>query len=733
MTYGQPNRIAMRRCLLLISLAAATATAIAQTSQPGARRDTVYTIGEVVVTATRKAGSTIEVPLAVSVVERKDMLRARAFGLDEVLAGVPGVLAQSRYGTQDVRLTIRGFGARGAGQRSNAGTSRGIRVMLDGIPETEPDGRTSFDLIDLASAGRVEIIRSNASALWGNAAGGIINITSHTGFEAPYASLTTTFGSFGFAKANIQAGTLAGPGRFFFSMSNTSFDGWRAHSRSFSTIASAGMETRLGDRTRMGIYLAAGANSFRIPGPLTRSQFDTDPRQAQDDPSAYSPTYVERDERRFNRLGRIGVTAAHDFDDAHGVSFMMFAGPKYLQRSERNTFRDFTRYHVGGSAQYTNTARPGADVVNIAQAGVDGALQDGAVLFYSLQNRERGALQTDKREGAGTAGVFLQNETIIADRISVILGGRYDAVTYSYRANYESDPAAKLLSEQKTFSRFTPKGGITFRITPAHSVYASLGGGLEVPAGNETDPPGTSGQDSVYAINPLLDASTSTTAELGMKQVMSFSDGFLEGIAYDIAVYWVQVKNDFIPYRGGRFYFTAGETRRLGFESGATAQFAGGITVQGSLTASRNRYVQYTVDSVHYGRAGSFADLKDKHLAGIPALFYSLKARFAPSWACGAYVEAGISGVGGYFADDYNLVDVPGYTLLNASVGCEEALLFDDRLSVRGFVGIQNLADARYAASAWVNPDLSAAREPIYLEPGLPRNVTASLGVQWRF
>ena len=723
----------MRRFVFLMCIAVSAGSLIAQTTAPGARRDTVYTVGEVIVTATRKAGTTLDVPLAVSVVDRKEVLHARAFGLDEILAGVPGVLAQSRYGTQDVRLTIRGFGARGAGQRSNAGTSRGIRVMVDGIPETEPDGRTSFDLIDLASAGRVEIIRSNASALWGNAAGGIINIFSNTGFDSPYASVSTTFGSFGFVKENVLAGALLGSGRVFFSMSNTSFDGWRVHSRSFSTIASAGIETLVGERTRLGITLAAGINSFRIPGPLTRAQFDADPRQAQDDPAAYSPTFVQRDERRFNRLGRIGVTAAHDFDDANAVSIMVYANPKYLQRSERNTFRDFTRFHVGGSAQYANTTRIGNDITNVVQVGADGALQDGAILFYALQNKERGTLQTDKNEGASAAGAFLQNETAFSDRVILLLGGRYDGVTYTYRTNFESNPAAKLLSERKTFSRFTPKGGITYRITPSHSVYASLGGGLEVPAGNETDPPGTFGQDSVYAINPLLDASSSTTAELGTKQIISLGGGFFRGVAYDVALYWVQVKNDFIPYRGGRFYFTAGETRRLGVEAGATLQCAEGITIQGSLTLSRNRYVNYTIDSVHYGRPGRFADLKDKEAAGVPGLFYSARVRIAPSWAFGGYLDAGISGVGTYYADDYNLVPVPAYTSVNASVGCEETALFHERLSIRGFVGIQNLFDVRYAASAWVNPDVSTAKEPIYLEPGLPRNVTVSIGVQWKF
>ena len=122
-----------------------------------------------------------------TVIGKTELENRRGSSLDEVLHAVPGVFAQSRYGTSDVRLVIRGFGARGAGDRSNAGTSRGIRVLLDGIPETEPDGRTSFDLIDLAAARKVEVIRSNASALYGNAAGGVLDITTVGYADRPFA------------------------------------------------------------------------------------------------------------------------------------------------------------------------------------------------------------------------------------------------------------------------------------------------------------------------------------------------------------------------------------------------------------------------------------------------------------------------------------------------------------------------------------------------------------------
>ena len=129
------------------------------------KKDTIVQAKEVVVTALRYPESSIEVPMAVSVFDVKQLTNSRGYGMGEILNRVPGVLAQSRSGNQDVRFTIRGFGTRGAGDRSNSGTSRGIKFIIDGTPETEPDGRTSFDNFDLSLANRVEIIRSNSSGL----------------------------------------------------------------------------------------------------------------------------------------------------------------------------------------------------------------------------------------------------------------------------------------------------------------------------------------------------------------------------------------------------------------------------------------------------------------------------------------------------------------------------------------------------------------------------------------
>lgn len=388
---------------VLVCGMATTVLAQSEAVPPNVADSTAYEFEQVTVTALRYPEQAINVPLAVSVLGAERLQNTRGYGLEEALKFVPGVLAQSRAGNQDVRITIRGFGARGAGDRSNAGTSRGIRILLDGSPQTEPDGRTAFDLIDLSLAQRIEVIRSNASAVWGNASGGVINIISAPTFDAPFVSPQVLSGSFGLQKYTLQTGARLGEARLALALSNTTFDGWRQNSASERTLVNISLLSHPGERTKFGTYLVGVKNKFFIPGPLSQAQFEAEPQQA-------NATYLQRSERRYNRLGRISATLNHDLNDMHGISALAFVEPKYLQRSERGTFRDFNRYHVGGSVAYRFHQNISAAVQSTFQIGVDEAYQDGAILFYSLSPaNERGeGLQQNKREGANTFGAFAQ-------------------------------------------------------------------------------------------------------------------------------------------------------------------------------------------------------------------------------------------------------------------------------------------------------------------------------------
>jgi iron complex outermembrane recepter protein len=669
------------------------------------------------VTASRMPVSLFDVPLAVTLVGAPELRARRGVGLDEALSLVPGVLAQSRSGGSDVRLSIRGFGARGAGDRSNAGTARGVRILIDGIPETEPDGRTSLDLVDLALVEQAEVVRSNASALYGNAAGGVIDLRTVPLAGSRLASVQTQGGSFGLQRLIARAAIPAGAGTAYLGVAATHLDGWRAHSQSDRTTVLGGVAAPLDDRTSFAVLVAGGNDRFQIPGPLTRGEVDATPDRA-------NATYAARGERRHNRVARVGATLERRVAGERSLSGMLFAAPKILQRSERGTYRDFTRYHLGGNVVFRDGHRLGEGLRGRFTAGVDEAFQDGAILFYDLTAAgTRGPnLRDNKREGANNAGAFLEEQLAFDERLLLTLGARHDAVGY-YNQNFITPK----IDASRTFSRTTPKLGATWKLSAAHVLYANVGGGVEVPAGNEVDPAGTFGQDTVTSLNPLLDPIRSTTYEVGTKRIVDFGDaGPLRSATYDIALYDTEVRNEIVPYRGGRFYFTAGRVRRQGAEVGLALAAAGGVGVRGALTLNRHRYTDYRVDSVHYGVPGRFASYAGNRVVGVPDVHYGGSLSYAPSALPGVRIEGGVTGVGRYFADDANVVEVPGYALVNATLSFDDPVAFGRHLGVRGFLSVNNLADRRYIGSAFLNPDVVAG-VPVAFEPGRPREVVVGL------
>jgi iron complex outermembrane receptor protein len=670
------------------------------------------------VTASRAPVSILDVPLAVTIVRGAELRARRGVGLDEALSLVPGVLAQSRSGGSDVRLSIRGFGARGAGDRSNAGTTRGVRILIDGIPETEPDGRTALDLVDLALVERVEVVRSNASALYGNAAGGVVDLRTVPTYGSRLASLQPQTGSFGLRRLIGRVAAPVGGGTGYGGVASTHLDGWRAHSQSDRTPVLGGVATPLGERTSLAILAAGGNDRFQIPGPLTRAEADADPRRA-------NATYAARDERRYNRIARLGATLDHQLDPARSVSGMLFVSPKILQRSERGTYRDFTRYHLGGNVVYRDAHAVTEGVRGWLTAGADEAFQDGAILFYDLTAAgTRGPnLRDNKREGANNAGVFVEERLAVGERLLLSLGARRDVIGY-YNQNF----ITPRIDASRTFSRTTPKLGVTWKLSPTHSLYASVGGGVEVPAGNETDPAGTFGQDTVTSLNPLLDPIRSTTYEVGVKRLLVFGGDapLLHSASYDMALYDTEVRNEIVPYRGGRFYFTAGKVRRMGAELGLSVEAAGGLGARGALTLNRHRYTQYLVDSVHYGAPGRFADYGGNRVVGVPDVHYGAALSFAPAGLPGFRMEGSVRGAGRYYADDANAVEVPGYALLNASLVLERPVALSRHVGVRGFLSVNNLADRRYIGSAFLNPDVVNG-VPVAFEPGTPREVVVGV------
>lgn len=702
----------------------ATANAKPQKNHRDFARDTVR-IPEITVMALRYPERINEVPLTITKLGSLDLQNHIGNGFDNALASVPGVLVQMRSGTPDIKLTVRGFGARGAGDRSNSGTSRGVKVFTDGMPETEPDGRTSFDNIDMAFVDNIEIVKSNAASIFGNAAGGVVAFTTYPSSDRDFLKVSYLGGAYGLNKVAVQGFDKKPNGGIVADVSATTFDGYRDNSDGSKYTANFVMKSEISPKTHLTTTLVGGKNEFHIPGPLTKSQFDADPTQA-------NATYNTRKERRNNYTMRLGLNLDHQYDQINSVNFTVFANPKFLERSERNTYRNFTRYFIGGSGFYKNDYQFGKSFRNIAIAGVDETYQDGAILFYNLSaSAGRGALKEDKSEGANNFGVFAQDELIINNRTSVLLGLRYDNIGYFSDSYYVAGDTSLTPYEGKHYEHVTPKAAISYQFNNATTFYGSVGGGIEVPAGNETAP---TAEYPNLQINPLLKPIISTTYEVGTKNWFTLDNcKYINDMNLDVALFYIDTKNELVPYSDGKFFMSAGKTKRLGAEVSWGFDILRDFHFTSSLSYLKGTYKDYIIDEglIDSQKKGQYLNYKDNDIAGIPDMYYYVSLKYAPHF-CPCYLELSVQGVDKYYSDDANLFEVPSYNILNLSIGLDKYYKITPWVGARAYVNINNLTDEKYSSSSYINPTINkTSGEAYYLEPGLPRNV--SVGVSLKF
>jgi len=316
----------------------------------------------------------------------------------------------------------------------------------------------------------------------------------------------------------------------------------------------------------------------------------------------------------------------------------------------------------------------------------------------------------------------VQDEWTASPKLTVSLGARLDGLRYGL-----VDRVTPRLSATRNYSQVSPKLGAAYRATANNMFYANVGSGIETPAGNETDPASTFGQDTVTGISPLLEPIRSITYEVGTRNVITDVNNGLVAIRYEAALYNTEVRNELVPYRGGRFYFSAGRARRQGVEVGGEVEFEEGFAVRSTATLSRNTYLNYMVDSVHYGRPGRTADYSGNAVVGVPRTLGLISARW-DAFQSPFRMDAEMQYTGEYMLNDANTVALPSATVFNATLSMRRPAPLFGRVGVTGFVRVENLLDRRFMTSGFLNPDVVGG-QPVAFEPGLPRAFIVSLGL----
>lgn len=275
-----------------------------------------------IVTATPQTVSELDTPAAVSVIEGEDMrLATPRVNLSETLTSVPGLQVQNRQNyAQDLQISIRGFGSR------SAFGVRGIRLYVDGIPATMPDGQGQISNIDINSIQDVEVLRGPFSALYGNASGGVINVTTETGRQPPTLEASSYYGSYGSWRYGLKATGAMGdgtqPGDVDYTVSTTRFTthGYRDHSGARKNLANAKLGVRLDDVSKLSLIFNSVDIKADDPGGLTESEWKADPQQA--------PRAEQYNTRKTIKQTQAGLRYERQLSAQDDISVMAYAGER---------------------------------------------------------------------------------------------------------------------------------------------------------------------------------------------------------------------------------------------------------------------------------------------------------------------------------------------------------------------------------------------------------------------
>lgn len=655
-----------------------------------AQRDDV--LDEIVVSATRRESTVRDIARSISVIGKERIQEStQQLGLDEALAAVPGLYIQNRYNfAGDLRVSMRGFGA-----RSSFGI-RGIRVYVDGIPETLPDGQSGVDSIDLGSAERIEVLRGPSSSLYGNASGGVISVTSELGADDPFVEGRIAGGEFGFLQLGMKAGGQINNTDYLFNVSRTELDGYRDHAKFRGTQLNGrlGIPIQENDRLLIALNLADQPES-QDPGGINAAQVSLDPSSAR-------LQNVQFDGGETVEQQRIGLV--YERERTSGT----------LTLRNHYVFRDFAnklpfsgggavkldRFFYGLGAQFTLgdqlSERAGLSF------GVDIDRQDDDRRRFDNNDGVLGSMTFDQNEQVDSTGIYVQGEYRLDDAWTLSGGLRYDEISYDVSDRFLADGND---SGTLDFDEVSPSVGVNYRLNNG-VLFASYSSSFETATTTELANPDASG-----GFNAALEPQQADNFEIGFKNSIG-------GLYYEVALFTIDLENELIPFElpafpSRTFFSNAGSSSRKGIETAIGWSHESGIRVDASFTWSDFEFDNFVDDNQN--------NFSGNQLPGLPKQFGYLGLTYQSDRGYSATFETVYSG--DLYANNANSVEVSSYTVANLRVSNEFEYA---RWLIKPFIGINNIFDENYNNNIRINA--FGAR---FFEPAPPRHFYAGVVVNF--
>lgn len=656
----------------------------------------------VVVSGARTPTESFELPYSVDAVSREDITEGQlGVNASESLIAVPGLVVQNRQNyAQDLQISVRGFGARAA-----FGV-RGVKLIADGIPATNPDGQGQVATFNLDVADRIEVLRGPFSTVYGNHAGGVIQLFTRDPAEKPQLSGRVIAGSFDTFKIGIGAEGTKNDIGYLLDLSHFETDGFRDHSDAVRDQAFAKLLFTPDEDSKLTIV----ANSLNQDDTKDPKGIDWD--QYREDPASVDDSALNYDTRKDISHAQVGATYQRNVGP-HRLEVSAYAGqrhvmqvlsiPFFLQNpvtrpGNSGGIVDFDREFAGFGARWTHNIELDEKLLSLT-AGLDyDWMQDNRRGFQNFVGSTlgvKGALRRDEVDTLTSIDPYLQ-ASLEAGRWTLSAGVRHSRVEFDVNDKFLSNGDD---SGEQTYSRTTPTIGVMFRATDDLHFYASAGTGFETPTFGEV-----SYSSGTGTLNLGLKPATSEQFEVGLKAQLPLRTRL------NAAVFQVNTDNEVVveSSAGGRtVYQNAGKTLRQGVEIALDSKITDALSTRASFTHMRAVYDESFVSN-------STTIDEGNRIPGIPATMLFTELAYAHPTG----VKAAIEGIYRSNVEVHDLNEdrtAPSYAIFNIRITAEQKrgpwtlgqMIRFDNIFDRGYVGSVVVGDSngRYyepgSGAAW--------------------------------
>lgn len=694
---------ALRRAALgaLIALPLVTSALWAQlpAKRDSVPADSVQRLGSVRVEVARTGSPAERVAWAVGSQTAVDLRRGQAtLGIDEALNNIPGVMVSNRYNyAVDQRLSIRG-----AGSRANFGL-RGVKVLLDGVPQSLPDGQSQLTNVDLASVGRVEVLRGSASSLYGNGSGGVISFTTDlTAADRLGASVRVLGGSFGTSKSQARVSGRAGNTIGAIFASRTTVDGSRQYSNADVRQLNGAVDHALGAFTTLSLRAGTSETPRSLnPGALTMAEYEANRDSAtlnnvrRGAGKEVSQRFVSLRARRATEGGELSASV---YGQRRLLSNPIAAPapgtpPPFTAGTLISLDRRVTGLRLDARRQLASRWTPRVAAGLDLQRAYD--VRRNQRTTGGVPSAPEDTLFVDQNETMTSVGPFAQVQLDARDDLTLSAGARWDRIGFKVEDRFLQDGADD--SADRAMTATSGHLGAVWRAAAAFAPYANVSTAFETPTTTEL----AARADGQGGFNPDLDPQRIVTVELGAR-------GRLGRAAYEVALFQSGTEDAITQYleTAGRAYFrNAGRTRSRGLEVGLSADATDWLALRAAWTVADYKFVEYHVPT---DPAPALDTLDGNFLAGVPGNVLRLGVR--THWR-GASLDIDHTLQAGYWADDLNTVRVDGWGSgqLNARLAWSGEFA---GWRVEPFVAVQNALDTDYVGAVTLNGAAGRVYEP---------------------